>query len=91
VAQNLVLKRGGDSPEGYRNRLFCGLLWLSGPWTLPLWAATIHGACRGLWFCLFCFLLFFKKGIFPGYEGTPMAVPDTLPAAKIVKREQISR
>jgi hypothetical protein len=42
VAWYLVLERDRDSPKGYRDRPLGGPLWLSGPWALLLWAATIR-------------------------------------------------
>jgi hypothetical protein len=62
-----ILERDGDSPEGYRGRSFGGSLRLSGPWALLLWAVTTRSVFWGLWVVSLRFIIFFEKGIFPGY------------------------
>jgi hypothetical protein len=62
-----ALERGEESPEGYRDRSFGGPLWL-------LWAVGLSTlgcnhtervlGVRGMFVCV---LLFFEKGVFPGY------------------------
>jgi hypothetical protein len=62
-----VLELGGNSPEGYRGRLVGGPLWF-------LWAVGLSTlgcdhtervfGVRGVFVCV---LLFFEKGVFPGY------------------------
>jgi hypothetical protein len=62
-----VLELGGNSPEGYRGRLVGGPLWLV--WAVGLstlgcdHTERVFGV-RGVFVCV---LLFFEKGVFPGY------------------------
>jgi hypothetical protein len=62
-----VLERDGDSPEGYRDRSFSGPLRLLGPWALLFSEPRPCGA-RLRFAGLFVYvLLFFERGVFPGY------------------------
>jgi hypothetical protein len=80
----LPLERGGESPEGYRGRPVGEPLWFLWVVGLSILGCDHTGRVFRFVACSFAFYYFSKRGVFPGYQGTLMAVPDSSPRASVV-------